>query len=286
MRYRYLLPVWLLLAAGLLIALRMPLVVPLTDIDAASVYESQRNEADQARYRQALSPALQRIPSEEGRVLDALTWVMNQIPTVGGATSQDSWRALELGRREGLTCGPLSRILRDALLANGIKARRVILFRNFLDMYDTHSTVEAFVDGKWRVYDPTFHVALKQDGQRVGVWTAREKFIKNRGGSVKFEFLGNVAYPVRIENYPVYLPAVFNNFLVEINPTSLFHARVLAYPRNDRPLRNTPYRLYALVRQAGVYGLLLANLVCAALAVVAWRKKRRAKRTMTAHPTV
>jgi hypothetical protein len=278
MRFRYLLPVWLLLAIGLLIALRMPLMVPLDNINAANVYESQRNDADRAQFRQALAPALQRIPGEEGRVLYALAWVMNQIPKVGGATSQDTWRALELGRRDGLTCGPLSRILRDALLTNGIKARRVILFRNFFNMFDTHSTLEAFVAGKWRVYDPTFHVALKQDGQRIGVQAAREKFIKNRGAPVEFEFLGDVTYPVRVENYPVYLPALFNNFLVEINPTSLFHAKVLAYPRNDQPLTNTPFEIYDVMRNIGLYGLLIANVICAILVIIAWRAKRRLKR--------
>ena len=68
-------------------------------------------------------------------------------------------------------CGGMSEALAWALNNVGIEARVVQLatkdFVEGRDAYDTHVTVEARIDGKWRISDPTFNVAVScSDGEK------------------------------------------------------------------------------------------------------------------------
>lgn len=53
-------------------------------------------------------------------------------------------------RNKGLLCAGMAHIYRDALLAQGIPARKVVLKREKMSTHDSHVTVEAWINGKWR----------------------------------------------------------------------------------------------------------------------------------------
>ncbi len=68
-------------------------------------------------------------------------------------------------QQNGMKCGGASVAYTWALNSVGIPARTVQLAgKNFLagrDLYQTHVTVEAMIDGKWEISDPSFNVAIR-----------------------------------------------------------------------------------------------------------------------------
>jgi hypothetical protein len=173
--------------------------------------------SDAALFRRELQPALAKAVTTEAKVLITLRWVMNQIPRIEARSANSSWEMVELGRSGGgLICGGMADIFREALLANGIPARRVILQRDIFNVDDSHVTVEAWVDGRWRLYDPTFHIALRSNGERIGAHEAREHFLKRATHPVEIEFLGDVTYPARVDKYYIRYEPLFDHVFVEV----------------------------------------------------------------------
>lgn len=280
---RLVLLVWAGLLVALFLVVQSPNLIPVEDINTATSYQRRVAAEDLEKFRAATAPVVVGAADEETKVLRILAWVMNQVGTVENFAAPSSWQMVEATRAgRGLTCGGLATIFRDALLANGIPARRVTLWRNFGDLFDTHVTVEAYVGGHWRVYDPTFHVALRSAGERVGAFEAREWFIKGRGQPVVFEFLGSVRYPVRLETYPTNVPVLFNNVFVETRRVSphfgnlpkigRWLGREYIYPVDDPTLSSMPHELYRTVRRAAIAALLALVLGWSLVAMAAiWR---------------
>lgn len=126
-------------------------------------------------------------------------------------SAERAFRLAAEGR--GLLCGHLSRLLATALVARGYQAREVQLARSLFSSADTHVATEVMVDGEWVLYDPTFHVRYERAGEPLGA-AGIHRLLVNGDREVEPVFLGDVAYPARLETYPVAWQALFNNVLV------------------------------------------------------------------------
>ena len=152
------------------------------------------------------------------------------------------------------------------------------------DLYDTHQTVEAWVDGKWTLYDPTFHLTLKVDGKRVGAFEAREWFIKGRGKPVELEFLGEVKYPARVDNYPLRYEILFNNIYVDLDDdmgpirfipfVGPWITRNHMYLSSDIGLSTMPQNFYRFLYNIVLIVIPVINLLLFLGMVLLWRKAR------------
>jgi hypothetical protein len=138
--------------------------------------------------------------------------VINQVAAIGNAKSTGSWKKVEVGRGGGgQLCTGMAQLFHDVLIFLDIPTRRVLLQRNVFDVFDTHPTIEAFVGGKWRVYAPTFDIALKTDGARIGAYEAQNMLLISKVANVQIEFFGDVRYPARINSYPIRYKVHFDN---------------------------------------------------------------------------
>lgn len=214
---------------GLGYTTQLPRLVSMNGLESPDSYDPRLSvEYDREHFRRGLTPMVAKLDTTEAKVLAILEWVMNQIPKVESRPGKSSWEMVELGRvGGGQICSGMAQLFHDALITQGNPARRVLLQRNVFDVFDTHVTVEAFVDGKWRVYDPTFHVALKENGTRIGAYEAQSWLQKIRGTNLAVEFLGDVRYPARTNVYPLRYEAHFNNVYVELKRS---HGIVRAIP--------------------------------------------------------
>lgn len=156
---------------------------------------------------------IDRLKGEE-QVLATLRWTMNQASAIGDATRLNVPELLDYARRGGpMACNDMGLVFSEALSALGIPSRRIVLARNIFDKYDVHATVEAWVDGKWRLYDPTFNVSPVSNGEVIGAFEAREIFFHGNW-NIEFRFFGDVRYPARLENYYMRYKPLFNNAFV------------------------------------------------------------------------
>lgn len=100
-------------------------------------------------------------------VFAAASHVHQNIPlgnTDTKGTVYERYRSAMLGLGETALCGDFSVFLADILNRSGIPSRVVQLagqdFVEGLDKYATHVTVEALVDGKWVIVDPTINATF------------------------------------------------------------------------------------------------------------------------------
>ncbi len=102
----------------------------------------------------------------------------------------------------GHICGGLAMIYMTVCEAFGIPSRYVGLFDSVKAPYNSHATVEIFIDGKWIASDPTFNVMHKDDDRYLNYAQMREKTMNKN----QFKTVTN-GMPVfknrLIENYPV-----------------------------------------------------------------------------------
>jgi len=195
-------------------------IVPVDRIRDADQYHRKVFEpTDLPRLREQLhAEGITKLDGEQ-KVLATLRWVMSQTDKVEHNSSEGGWAVLQSVRRgEGMLCASTAELFRDALLALDVPARKVFLFRDVFGG-DSHATVEAWVKEKWRMYDPTFHIALKtvEGGDRLGILDAQRWFVQGAGREVQFEFLGEVKYPVRLERYYIRYEALLNNVFIELS---------------------------------------------------------------------
>jgi len=64
----------------------------------------------------------------------------------------------------GLLCGGLSLLFMAALESLGIPSRFVGILSSTEVPYDSHATVEIYIDGQWIASDPTFNVMYERNG--------------------------------------------------------------------------------------------------------------------------
>lgn len=77
---------------------------------------------------------------------------------------ENSFRIATTDPSAAQICGGLTILYMSALEALRIPARYVGIFSSTLRPYDSHTSVEFFVDGKWYASDPTFNVMFESDG--------------------------------------------------------------------------------------------------------------------------
>lgn len=275
---------------GMRYATGLPRLVPMVGLESPQAYDPRLTvESDRERFHRELAPVVANMDTTEAKVLAILEWVMNQIPKVEHRYAKSSWAMVEIGRAGGgLICGGMAQVFKDALLAKGIPARKVFLQRNLFDTFDTHVTVEVWVDGQWQLYDPTFHLALKASGKRIGVFEARDWYLKGMGTPVIPDFLGEVRYPVRFEFYPIRYHTLLNNAYIELRQEHngflreatnrgiwLGPRHLLAYPRDDKGLSTAAQDFYRYLYYGALVVLPAINLVLLVFIFLIWRRSKR-----------
>jgi hypothetical protein len=132
--------------------------------------------------------------------LELQTWVGNQVTRVDLYEGPErGFELLQRARRgEGLACSGMSDILREALLLLGVPARTVHLTGSNFRLR-AHSLVEAYVEGRWRVFDPTFNVTFESDGSVLGVSEIQDRLWQLGPGGIQAVFHGKRRYPVELE---------------------------------------------------------------------------------------
>ena len=114
----------------------------------------------------------------------------------------------------GLTCAGMSELFLHALRLQGYKARKLFVVKSIGDPAATHTLVEVFQDGKWIIYDPTFNVSFQRNGHLLGATDIAKSLLDGSFKNIKPIFYGEVAYKARLETYPIYWLAHFNNVLL------------------------------------------------------------------------
>jgi hypothetical protein len=114
----------------------------------------------------------------------------------------------------GLTCAGMSELFLHALRLQGYKARKLFVVKSIGDPAATHTLVEVFQDGKWVIYDPTFNVSFERNGQLLGATDIAKSLLDGSFKTIKPIFYGEVAFKARLETYPIYWLAHFNNVLL------------------------------------------------------------------------
>lgn len=114
----------------------------------------------------------------------------------------------------GKNCNDMAELFLHALRAQGYKARKLFVVKSIGDPYATHTLVEVFENNKWVIYDPTFNVSFKKDGQLLGAVDISRSLIDGSFSKIQPIFYGEVAYPARLETYPIYWLTHFNNVLM------------------------------------------------------------------------
>ncbi len=171
-------------------------------------------------------------PDEEV-VRDVLRWTMSQAGATGNGVT--TFRAsardqLEFARAGGgLNCSQMGLIFHAALHALGFRARLVTLMadaspRVFLAGVDTHQTVGVLLDGRWIVFDPTFHVSFAREGRLLSAREVQHALLA--GEHVEPVFHGEVRYPARLETYPVSWKKLYRHVFLARDASESLAARV------------------------------------------------------------
>ncbi len=113
-----------------------------------------------------------------------------------------------------LACDSMAIIFKEGLEALGYKARLIQLYKSDFSSSDTHMLVEVFINGKWRLFDPTFNVTFEHEGNLLGVNEVQELLHTKGPNEVNIIYYGDRAYPARIDNYYMAWRPFFNNAYV------------------------------------------------------------------------
>lgn len=154
------------------------------------------------------------ISNEFDRSKAALAWVMNRSKRIGNSGKNMPDEILSHAQSGGsLLCGDMAELYYQVLTAAGISARKVQLWRNFADTFDTHRTVEVKIGGKWIVIDPTFGVSpVDGDGQFLSAQDVKKRLLY--GERSTFMKHGNYIYPAKIEQSNIVHWLVYQNVFI------------------------------------------------------------------------
>lgn len=156
------------------------------------------------------------LPDTTVNVSAILRWTLNQATAVGDPGPVRGARAIYhlASEGQGLVCSQMAVLFQAALRSRGHMAREVRLARSLLSEQDTHVTVEVLVDGRWVIYDPTFHVTFQQDGRLLGSAEIHQAILEGQDSDIRPVFHGPVAYPARLDSYYMDWRPLFNNVLL------------------------------------------------------------------------
>jgi hypothetical protein len=211
-------------------------------------------------------------PDVERNARRLLKEVMDSVPKVG-ADPGPHIATLEahVRRGGGLCCAGMAELYLHRLAGHGIPARKVVLKRNPFDIYDTHTTVEVAVGGRWVLFDPTFHVSFTKDGRLLGAEEVMNAVSDRSLPRVQPVFHGEVRYPARLETYYLPWPVLFNNVFIVASPRRSFLAKLPPLRYWFGPVcyyrRHTDQEGWHLGCQRSLYRLFVAVLPATLLAL-------------------
>jgi len=210
------------------------------------------------------------------KVLPILKNTMNSVTKVSSGPSENiAILRAHISAGGGLLCGGMALLLKENLAEKGIPAR-IVTFRRELNLIgDTHVSVEIPVDGRWILVDPTFHTLFRSGGEFLGAHDLRRAI--ESGRNIHGEFLGDVEYPARIEDYYIDIRPLADNIFVLVSTnafwkklppfryylgTHLIYGSVQAERRQQYERANTRLLVYSvilplLIMTMGLYWLRL-----------------------------
>jgi hypothetical protein len=158
---------------------------------------------------------LQRAGLKHAQPRALLSWLMNQVTSYAPHPPLDSAEQALRHARDGggLLCDDMTELYRHALTTAGHRSRRVQLVRSLFHAADTHVTTEVLVNDRWVVYDPTFHASFKNGEELTGAAAIHASVLRG-DGAVQPVFHGDVAYPIRFENYYLDWRPLYNNVMI------------------------------------------------------------------------
>lgn len=218
--------------------------------------------------KQETSELVKNASSDFDKAVILREWVRRQVTETGlevgnlGLSSPvELLKAMQAGK--SASCGPIAKVYLEVLHANGIPAREIDLCRNPpFDIWDTHVTVEAFLDGKWVLQDPTFNMCWKINGAPASAWEIREYVMhRNLKGSgidaVNTEFIPTPS----IDSYYKDPFILFNNLLYiydskdenkifKYTPLRLLKKNIVQLVKTEPEIGMSPFRLNSIVLHA------------------------------------
>ena len=151
------------------------------------------------------------------RCLGALRWTMDQVhTTLDHSRLKEPEELLKFAAKGGgVLCYGMAVLFQYVLSALGIYSRILILYSNLFNSSEIHATVEVLLDGKWVVFDPTFHISFTDtDNNLLSATDIRENLFTGRFQDNNIKFYGEVAYPIRVDKYYINIFLMFNNIFV------------------------------------------------------------------------
>ena len=153
-----------------------------------------------------------------GTVQKTLTHVMNFVSNDNQTIIPSNDKVIEFYKtaEQGgvLNCNGMAELFLHALHLQKIPARKVFINTNFGDFYSSHTLIEVLQDGKWVIFDPTFHVSFLYKQTLLGVQEMVELIKSGNYTEIKPLFYGQVRYPIRLETYPIHWLSLYNNILI------------------------------------------------------------------------
>lgn len=102
-----------------------------------------------------------------GLIAECSRWVHEHIRYVPGASTTETTAIDTIQTRQGI-CRDFAHVIISMARARGIPARFVACFAPGVDPQDFHAVAEVWLDGDWRLIDPT-GMAHASDAVRIGV---------------------------------------------------------------------------------------------------------------------
>lgn len=177
-----------------------------------------RIEAQDYYQKKIINQSWARDKNPMNQYIGALQWTMNQVRKVGYNSQGDNavtlLKSVESGG--GALCGDMADLYRNVLAAIGKPSRKVWLYRDLFG-WDSHATVEVFLNDKWTLICPTFGVSFtNSEGRMLSAQDLKMALFTGKEQDIKPVFYGEVSYPARIEKYYLnYLLLCNNVFVVE-----------------------------------------------------------------------
>jgi hypothetical protein len=255
-----------------------------------------RNSPGRRKLQQEIAPVIAGLHDDLSRAVALRQWVRSQCRKLGPEIEQRSIAEpvdILAAMRNGYSsqCGPLAYLYRESLVAAGIPARIVILLRNPPFRSDGHGTVEAFVNGKWILTDPTFNAHFTIDGRPTNAWHVRSVFFFDRFRKHQLASVyGSMIPDPNVENYNIRYYIQMDNILWEYYPEPYVAKwKLQRYPFTKLLQRNfmtiesavresvdvTPFRIFNYVIWINYVWLPGACLLLAALLALSFVRRAR-----------
>jgi hypothetical protein len=183
-----------------------------------------RTSPSRRKMQQEIAPVIAGKKTDLERAVALRQWVRTQCKRLGPEIEQRSINEpldMLAAMRAGYSsqCGPMAYVYREALAAAGIPARLVILLRNPPFPSDGHGTVEAYLDGRWVLTDPTFNAHWTIDGRPANAWYIRGVYLFDPHKKHKLEVVNGEYVPdPSVETYQIRYYAQMNTILWEFYP--------------------------------------------------------------------